>query len=343
MGRPESLHVQQVRAQLELRIREGYYRPGGRLLSARQIAQYYQVSYQTAHRLLRQLADTGQIERRQGAGTFLTGSDDRPRSVVLVLNARHKRKGSFGERLVEVLCEKLTGASIAFSFKSPGRFRPDVAHYPVFWEAPQAVALMHGQRHYGLILNDKPIPGLASMYLDSLSLDDYSGGVCAGEVLQQRFGVVSAAILGGPASDQRSQNRIRGFQSIFPGATPIHAKSWDRGAGLEPAARLLNHPVQGIFCANDRLAQAVIATARKTGQALPALMGFDNAPIAQHLGLNTIAIPWMELAVESVRMIQNRLAGSTAASSHQLLMPRPVIRTLPSLQGSAGATGLVRG
>ena len=69
---------------------------------------------------------------------------------------------------------------------------------------------------------------------------------------------------------------------------------------------------------------------RRHKLALPPLVGFDDAPIAETLNLTTIAIPWDELIDGVVRVVKRRLAGDRATSSHQVFNPRPILRGFAS-------------
>ena len=59
---------------------------------------------------------------------------------------------------------------------------------------------------------------------------------------------------------------------------------------------------------------------------LPALVGFDNAPIAERLRLTTIGIPWGSMVAEAVKIVATRLAGGTDAARLGSLAHEPVQR-----------------
>ena len=98
-------------------------------------------------------------------------------------------------------------------------------------------------------------------------------------------------VLGGPEADRRSQQRIAGFRAHAAETRVVCADSWFVAAGLTVAASVFEISPAGIFACNDRLAEALITHARKHYQRLPPLIGFDNAPIAEHLRLTSIGIP----------------------------------------------------
>jgi DNA-binding LacI/PurR family transcriptional regulator len=146
-------------------------------------------------------------------------------------------------------------------------------------------------------------------------------------LLKERTGRAGPfAVLGGPAGDVRSQRRIAGFMAHAAGARVCHADSWYVEAGHEPAQRILEGRPAGIFACNDRLAEAVMAVGRRAGQALPPLVGFDNAPVAERLRLTTIGIPWPTMVAQAVDVITARLSGNTLGARLISLAHEPVLR-----------------
>jgi DNA-binding LacI/PurR family transcriptional regulator len=82
----------------------------------------------------------------------------------------------------------------------------------------------------------------------------------------------------------------------------------------------------GVFCCNDRLAEAMIRHCLQGTAPRPAIIGFDDAPIAAALHLNTIAIPWSELVGAAVKMISLRMSGDRSAAIRQVVAPLPIQR-----------------
>src|SRR5690606_31690307 len=100
MARPRSEKVKQVKARLVARIHDGLHRPGDRFMSNRAIAEQFQISYQTADRLVRELCDEGLLVRRAQSGTYLPGERATRVGAQLVFHRRARRMGSFGARLL---------------------------------------------------------------------------------------------------------------------------------------------------------------------------------------------------------------------------------------------------
>jgi DNA-binding transcriptional regulator YhcF (GntR family) len=330
MARPRSPHVAEVKAALVARLRSGFAHPGGRFLSTRAVAQRFSVSYQTAHRLLVELEAERLLHRRAASGSYFPGRRVALCGVQLVFHPRAKRKGSFGARLQELLAAALKARAIPFvcSWPKPGsppRLRRD--HYPIFWECRAGVEAAGANRTFALCLNDRPPLGLAGGYIDAITTDDFSGGACAAEMLKRRTGRAGGfSVLGGPANDRRSQQRIAGFRAHVTDARVVCAESWFVEAGLAKAAETLKGRPAGVFACNDRLAEALITFCRKSKVRLPSLVGFDNAPVAEHLRLTTVGIPWIAMVTQAVELVEARLQGGTESAQFISLAHEPIVR-----------------
>jgi len=323
--------IARIQQQLRQRLAAGLYQPGDRYLSNRAVARQFNISYQTAHRLLSELVEEGALQRRPQSGTYLPGPARRFIGAQLIFDRRAARAESFGAKLLAKLTERMDAAQIDWTrrWAQPGRAaRPDQQRVAIVWESPATIARCAADEHPVILINDRPPLGMGALYIDSLSNDDFGGGASAAQLLRRRAGRSSGryAILAGPRHDPRSRLRVEGFRSIQP-AEVIFAEGWFVEDGLRAADRVLQKGSAGIFCCNDRLAQAVIQHCRKRNFTPPALVGFDNAPIAEPLNLTTIAIPWDELVAAVIRVLKRRLAGDRSASSQQIFHPRPIIRS----------------
>jgi hypothetical protein len=326
MARPKSEKIRQAREHLETQIREGYFPAGSRFLSARALSARHGMSYQSAHRLLAGLASAGLLERREGSGTYVAGAGGQRvprREVVLYFHARARRPASFGARLLEVLHRHLPETRTRFG--DPGPLNN--AELPVIWEDATTLEAVMERRQYAVLLNEAPPPGLAATLIDSVMVDDFSGGVVAGEIARDAgFTGREVLMFAGPESDYRGNDRLRGFQEIFPNCAVLFARSWYREEAVDDAAVVLAQRPALVFCANDGLAEAVLEVAARRGVKPPALIGFDDAPLAASRGLTTIAIPWAEFAEMTMGIIQSRLKGSSQTATRRILLPRPVLR-----------------
>ncbi len=301
-------------------------------MSNRAIAEQFDISYQTADRLVRELSAEGLLVRRSASGTYLPGQRKALAGAILMFNTRARRAGSFGARLLGELTNRLDRERIGWQLKwivpdAPVSARQLPADYfPVLWEVPAARVACAELVRPALLLNERPPSSLASVYVDSVSTDDRFGGACAAELLCKRTGRTDGfTIVAGPRGDTRSDERVAGFQSVA-GARVLHSASWYFEEGVDAATKALARRSAGIFCCNDRLAEAVVSAAERMSITRPAIVGFDDAPVADALRLTTIAIPWSELTTAAVSIVRQRLVGAGEAASHRSFIPRPVVR-----------------
>lgn len=313
-----------VKAKLIARLKDGFHPPGQRFFSNRALSAHFGISYQTAHRLISELVGDGWLERRPSAGTYVSGPSVVWQGAALVFHERAKRDGSFGARLLTDLRHALTQAGIESKMvwsHDEEAAAPGARWLPVLWECPLTMARLAGARRFLVVLNDSPPPGLASSFVDSVACDDFSGGAAAAELLRTLGPPRKLAILAGPKQDRRSLQRVAGFQSLSPKSEVFWAGSWYAESAARLAYRIASRNFVGVFCCNDRLAEALLASGTAA-----AVVGFDDAPVAEQVNLTTIAIPWAEMVAGAVEIIRRRIAGNTGATAKLIFAPRPVMR-----------------
>ena len=263
MARSRSLKVRLIKDKLVTRIRSGYYSPGDRFFSNRGVARHFGISYQTAHGLLNELHEEGWLQRRPYSGSYISGQAPTFTSATLCFNERARKPASFGEHVFELLTQRLSRERIRWRVQWGDGEAPKTDSIPVLWECPGTLALVAGARHFSVLINERAPAGVAGSFVDSVAVDDFSGGVSAAELVASRLGsAASVAILAGPAGDDRNLSRVEGFRSILPTAALFSAGSWEFDDGYRVAKRLLAENPQAVFCCNDRLASALIRRAR---------------------------------------------------------------------------------
>ncbi len=331
MARPVSEHVIEVKRKLIDRIRQNAHQPGDRFLSNRAIADQYGISYQTANRVMRDLVTEGHLVRRSAAGTFLPGEASRLTGALLLFDKRAKRKESFGARLLLKLGNSLNQLRVEWSVRwmdpSAGlsKMRLPEDRLPVLWNLPNLISPILSQKRRALLLNDRAPSGVEATLLDSVEVDDFSGGACAAQLLRNRSPGGKFAVVAGPLADARSTLRVQGFMSLAHGRT-VGAGGWYYEHAEAIAAQAIEAGKDGIFCCNDRHAHALIDYCKKNNLPIPPVVGFDNAPIAERLGLTTIAIPWTELTDAAAALVRLRLRDHHSTASHRVFAPQPIVR-----------------
>jgi DNA-binding transcriptional regulator YhcF (GntR family) len=334
MPKSRTANVTSVKEALLLRIQSGGEQRGSRFWSNRSVAAHYKISYQTAHRLLKELQNEGWLERKPASGTYLESAPEHLIGAQFIFNRRARRPGSFGASLLFRLRHALEEAGMSHVTTWDGPNAPILPkRFPILWEAPHATNLLHRRRQYSLILNQRPVPGLAATYVDSIGVDDLCGGVIAGELIRQRLkakrsiAADEVLVVAGPERDTRNVLRVSGFLSVWPSARIIPAGGWYYANAFKLREDILKLSPSAIFCVNDRLAEAILDIFSNGREKKPIIIGFDNAPIAEARHLTTIAIPWAELARAVCSLAQARIAGDHSVSRLQLLVPRPVLRS----------------
>lgn len=319
--------IAEVKQRLIDRLRHGFYRPGDRFLSNRATAELFGISYQTAHRLIAELCRDGHLQRRPQSGTYVPGGERQAAGVHVLFHKRAANEWSFGAKMLALLTRKLEAERIDAHFDLISESAaPAEDRLPIIWELPAVTAECVRRECHAILINNRPASGLESLYIDSVSTDDYSGGACAAQLLRERTGKRRGfVVMAGPADDRRSTLRAQGFSSVVEAAT-VRAGDWFFEQGFKAAEQAVKKAKAGIFCVNDQLASGVIEWCRTRGRPCPPIVGFDDAPISERLKLTTIGLPWDELVDGVVRCAKKRIAGDRGASSHQLFQPRPVIR-----------------
>ncbi|MDX2187514.1 MAG: substrate-binding domain-containing protein [Opitutaceae bacterium] len=246
-----------------------------------------------------------------------------PTRVQFFFNERAKRPDSFGAHLLAVMTAELNRQGVPHTCVWKGQ--PSTNAYPVVWERPEILELLAGEHRFALALNQPPPPGSAAFYIDSVAADDFSGGVWAAQWLRKLVGPTGAmAVLCGPLHDVRSSQRTAGFTSLEPRALVVESRTWFYEDALPLASRVVESGAAGIFCCNDRLAQAVFERAQGTRSL--SIIGFDNAPVAEKVGLSTIGLPWSDFVATSVEIVQRRLSGHRGPARRVTLAHEPVAR-----------------
>lgn len=352
MGRHQR-RVEAVREALIDKIRNGLLRPGDRFVSARALSQRHSISYQTADRVLAQLAEEGYLVRRAQSGTFLPDAASVLTKPLMVFHTRGQRLGSFGCVLLQHLQKAFAGLrggrpSVCWiETDAPNAIDPPDGVLPIVWDCPRLAHAWAEAGYRVVLVNDRPDPAVgpaAARNIFSVGIDDLVGGAMAADLLlhcARSHSTSALGVLAGPRSDRRSVERVDGFSSrlfrlgLNTGDLPIvWCDGWCRSDGEVAAQRLLESRPLGVFCANDRLAEGFLAVCRaKAGHEVPLVIGFDDAPIATLLQLTTVAIPWQAIAEGVRQVVTHQLSRVTRSvpdcdATCVTYLPAPIIRSL---------------
>ncbi|WP_405495997.1 LacI family DNA-binding transcriptional regulator [Streptomyces sp. NBC_00096] len=181
------------------------------------------------------------------------------------------------------------------------------------------------------VLFARPAPGVP---LDWVDLRHREGGALAARHLLAR-GCRRLVAIGGPADVPASRERVEGFREALSASAVRVAEADFTLDGGEQAMRvvLAERPdLDGVFAANDLMAQGACLVLREHGRRIPddvAVVGFDDsgAAVASRPRLTTVRQPVEDMAAEMVRLLLDRVEGAAAADPAAVLFdPELVVR-----------------
>jgi LacI family transcriptional regulator len=139
--------------------------------------------------------------------------------------------------------------------------------------------------------------------------------------------------IAGPDGNRDAQERAASFaQAIesrgLQGETV--SGNFEEESGEEAIAALLRggHRFDGVFAANDNMAIGAIEALRAAGLKVPgdvAVVGFDDIPVARHLGLTTVSVRIAHLGEMAIAALLDRLANKDG-ERHLLHRPELIVR-----------------
>ncbi|MFB0615048.1 LacI family DNA-binding transcriptional regulator [Streptomyces sp. AGS-58] len=176
----------------------------------------------------------------------------------------------------------------------------------------------------------RPVP------LSYVDLDHRDGGRLAAEHLLAR-GCRRPATVAGPLAVGASQERLAGFRDTLARNghpyTPVVEGGFTFASGVTATTRLLAEQpdVDGVFAANDLMAQGACQVLREHGRRVPedvAVVGFDDSGIAPacHPPLTTIRQPVERMAAHMARLLDEHVRGERAEPTSVIFDPELVVR-----------------
>jgi LacI family transcriptional regulator len=138
--------------------------------------------------------------------------------------------------------------------------------------------------------------------------------------------------LAGPDDNLDAQERAAAFTGALAGGgigARRMAGDFSEASGAAAVERLLGEgaPVDAIFAANDMMAIGALTALRRAGLAgAVAVAGFDDIPLARHLGLTTVRVRIAELGQTAVSLLLGVLQGDDGEPKRLLHQPELVVR-----------------
>ncbi|OQR65582.1 LacI family transcriptional regulator [Streptomyces maremycinicus] len=184
-----------------------------------------------------------------------------------------------------------------------------------------------------VVLFARPSQPLPVSYVD---MDHYAGGRLAAEHLLAR-GCRYPATISAPGDLPAGRDRLAGFRDALQragrGPAPVVEGEFTLDSGAVAMMRLAeDHPeVDGVFAANDLMAQGACHIVRERGRRVPddvAVVGFDDSTVATTCRppLTTVRQPVEKMAAAMAELLAGQLQGSVSSPTHTLFDPELIVR-----------------
>lgn len=141
------------------------------------------------------------------------------------------------------------------------------------------------------------------------------------------------ATISGPRDVRASQERLAGFRRIAGDEVPNVVGNFTLASGEDAMAELLKvrPDVDGVFVANDLMAQGALSVLRARGRTVPgdvAVVGFDDssAALASRPKLTTIRQPVEEMGAAMAELLLDHIANPGLPTTSRIFEPNLVIR-----------------
>jgi len=139
--------------------------------------------------------------------------------------------------------------------------------------------------------------------------------------------------IAGPAENIDAQQRTQAFRDALS-AHRLHGEivegNFEMESGEAAIQKLLARGAEfdAVFAANDNMAIGAIEALRRAGKDVPgdvAVVGFDDIPLARHLGISTVRVRIAELGERALARLLDGLKGN--AGGDELHAPELVVRS----------------
>ena len=141
--------------------------------------------------------------------------------------------------------------------------------------------------------------------------------------------------ISGPVGNIDAEERAAAFTQALAGnpnvqSTIIQGDFYEE-SGAAAVATLIaaDHGFDAIFAANDMMAIGALEALRGRGLSVPedvAVAGFDDVPLASHLGLTTVRVRIAELGERAIERLIRMLEGEEDSIGEELHAPELVVR-----------------
>ena len=142
--------------------------------------------------------------------------------------------------------------------------------------------------------------------------------------------------IAGASGNIEAQERADAFRSAIEARDGVSVElvqgdfSEESGEAAIEALLRSGQQFDAVFAANDMMAIGALQALQKAGLRVPedvAVVGFDDVPLARHLGLTTVRVRIAELGERALDRLVSMLAGGEDSNGQELHMPELVIRS----------------
>ena len=185
----------------------------------------------------------------------------------------------------------------------------------------------------------------------SIQLDNAAGARAVAGHLGSlgRKHVIHIAGAAGNIDAQERANAFRHAMQEHGAAVEIVQGDFSEESGEAAVTDLLRsgRSVDAIFAANDMMAIGALQAVRNAGLRVPedvAVVGFDDVPLARHVGLTTVRVRIAELGERALNRLISTLAGEDDGGGQELHMPELIVRGTTGNQAAESnrVSGLAR-
>jgi len=188
-------------------------------------------------------------------------------------------------------------------------------------------------QHAAVVLFGRPVDPIAISYVDVAERD---GAALAAEHLVS-LGCRRVAMICGPLDTPAGGDRLAGFRDAMARHghpyVPVIEGNFTLDGGESGMLMLLDDEpaLDGLFAANDLMAQGALVALREAGKRVPedvAVVGFDDssAALAARPQLTTVLQPVEEMAKEMARLLLARIEDDSLPITSVIFDPTLVIR-----------------
>lgn len=356
------LKYQHIRAELLAIVRSGKYQVGDKLPSESALVEAFNASRSTVIRALRDVEDEGLIERRQGAGSFVTAKarhQAQPVRTTIGL-LRKVQSGRFPDSVVDQVQNRLSallqrrGSALVvhtiekdepplaiarqlLDRRLDGLFMVPIPPDRATDDANRAVTDFIATENRPLVLLDGDIvchPHRSAF--DVVGIENHRGGYVQTRHLLDA-GLTRILFLNSAPPSPTTTERHFGYVDAMAGAGIDVPPGWtcavasdeiDEAFVVDLVKRL--RP-EAIVCKSDEFAALLMRHLPAAGVRVPddlMLVGFDDRPIASLLPvtLTTVRQPVAEIAEAALALLDDRIARPTRAAARIQFAGELVVR-----------------